>query len=212
MKTNFIVFSMYAAGAMSMQLNQMPQSEPLDTIEYIPNSFAQENFGYEDLNDFSADFLAQDEVSALPFDAETSALAQVGASDIYETLFKGINIALDSIYGMGCKFTGCLEPEPMYLAKMWHLMKAHRKRTKITKIIPTWPSPQLAPPSPAPVAGPAAAEGVASFVDTDEDAPATGTPAVVPVPSVAPVKAELSPIAPLALPTKLSFEEQKQFA
>ena len=40
----------------------------------------------------------------------------------------------------------------MYLAKMWHLMKAHRKRTKITKIIPTWPSPQLAPPSPAPAA------------------------------------------------------------
>ena len=75
MKTNFVVFSMYAVGAMSMQLNQMPQSEPLDTIEYIPNSFAQENFGYEDLGDFSADVLAQDEVSALPFDAETSVLA-----------------------------------------------------------------------------------------------------------------------------------------
>ena len=74
-----------------------------------------------------------------------------------EHLFKGINMALDSIYGLGCKFTGCLEPEPMYLAKMWHLMKAHRKRTKITKIIPTWPSPQLAPPAPAPAAGAAAA-------------------------------------------------------
>ena len=60
-------------------------------------------------------------------------------------------MSLDAVYGLGCKFTGCLEPEPMYLAKMWHLMKAHRKRTKITKIIPTWPSPQLAPPAPAPV-------------------------------------------------------------
>ena len=63
-------------------------------------------------------------------------------------------MGLDAVYGLGCKFTGCLEPEPMYLAKMWHLMKAHRKRTKITKIIPTWPSPQLAPPAPAPVALP----------------------------------------------------------
>jgi len=74
-----------------------------------------------------------------------------------EHLFKGINMALDSVYGLGCKFTGCLEPEPMYLAKMWHLMKAHRKRTKITKIIPTWPSPQLAPPAAAPAAGAAVA-------------------------------------------------------
>ena len=53
----------------------MPQSEPNDAIEYIPNSFAQDDFGYEDLADFSADFLAQDEISALPFDDETSALA-----------------------------------------------------------------------------------------------------------------------------------------
>ena len=104
-----------------------------------------------------------------------SALAQVGDGSIKETLFKGINIALDSIYGMGCKFTGCLEPEPMYLAKMWHLMKAHRKRTKITKIIPTWPSPQLAPPSPAPVAAPAA---------------------VAPVPPTEPVKAHPAPLGP----------------
>ena len=58
-----------------MQLNQMPQSEPLDTIEYIPNSFAQDDFGYEDLGDFSADILAQDEISALPFDDKTSVFA-----------------------------------------------------------------------------------------------------------------------------------------
>ncbi len=38
----------------------------------------------------------------------------------------------------------------MDLAKMWHLMKAHRKRTKITKITPTWPSPQLAVPAAPP--------------------------------------------------------------
>jgi len=75
MRTNFVVFGMFATGAMSMQLNQMPQSEPLDTIEYIPNSFAQEDFGYEDLGDFSADILAQDEISALPFDDKTSVFA-----------------------------------------------------------------------------------------------------------------------------------------
>ena len=40
----------------------------------------------------------------------------------------------------------------MELAKMWHLMKAHRKRTKITKITPTWPSPQLAVPAAPPAA------------------------------------------------------------
>jgi len=83
----------------------------------------------------------------------TTALAQLGDEDksLKARLFKWINMTLDAVYGLGCKFTGCLEPEPMYLAKMWHLMKAHRKRTKITKIIPTWPSPQLAPPAPSPV-------------------------------------------------------------
>ena len=83
--------------------------------------------------------------------------AQLGDEDksLKARLFKWINMSLDAVYGLGCKFTGCLEPEPMYLAKMWHLMKAHRKRTKITKIIPTWPSPQLAPPAPSPVVMPA---------------------------------------------------------
>ena len=82
-------------------------------------------------------------------------LAQVSEEDksLSAQMFKYWNIALDSIYGLGCKFTGCEEPTPMDLAKMWHLMKAHRKRTKITKITPTWPSPQLAvPAAPPPVA------------------------------------------------------------
>ena len=89
-----------------------------------------------------------------------------------EYLFHIINIGLDAVYGLGCKFTGCLEPEPMYLAKMWHLMKAHRKRTKITKIIPTWPSPQLAPPAPAPTAArvmPVPPTGPVSATKKEED-------------------------------------------
>ncbi len=81
-------------------------------------------------------------------------LAQVGEEDksISAQIFKYWNIAMDSIYGIGCRFTGCEEPTPMDLAKMWHLMKAHRKRTKITKITPTWPSPQLAVPAAPPAA------------------------------------------------------------
>ena len=76
-------------------------------------------------------------------DSQPDYFAQVSDEDksLKARLFKWINMTLDAVYGLGCKFTGCLEPEPMYLAKMWHLMKAHRKRTKITKIIPTWPSP-----------------------------------------------------------------------
>ncbi len=62
-------------------------------------------------------------------------------------LYKYWNIGNDfRIWIMG-QFSGCSINQAMDLAKMWHLMKAHRKRTKITKVIPTWPSPQLAPTS-----------------------------------------------------------------
>ena len=73
----------------------------------------------------------------------------------------------------------------MYLAKMWHLMKAHRKRTKITKIIPTWPSPQLAPPAPAPAAAPEQVD------PTPATAPVQVSPIPAPVP-VAPTSKQLS--------------------
>ena len=42
-------------------------------------------------------------------------LAQVSEEDksLSAQLFKYWNIALDSVYGLGCKFTNCLEPTPM---------------------------------------------------------------------------------------------------
>ena len=106
---------------------------------------------------------------------EVMRLAQVSEEDksLSAQMFKYYNIAMDSIYGMGCRFTGCLEPTPMELAKMWHLMKAHRKRTKITKITPTWPSPQLAvPAAPPPAAKPIKKEDMEKEEDDgqgDED-------------------------------------------
>ena len=93
----------------------------------------------------------------------------------------------------------------MYLAKMWHLMKAHRKRTKITKIIPTWPSPQLAPPAPAPAAGPVAPTGPVDAVAATD---------VISLPVDGPKKPEiiapLKPLTPLAPSEKLTFEKQEQ--
>jgi len=45
---------------------------------------------------------------------EQNLFAQVNADSGWmmdkADLFKGINIALDAVYGMGCKFTGCEEP------------------------------------------------------------------------------------------------------
>ncbi len=106
--------------------------------------------GYDYTND-DEHFLAQ--ADSFGDSDDTLFLSQVGEEDksLSAQMFKYWNIALDSIYGLGCKFTGCEEPTPMDLAKMWHLMKAHRKRTKITKITPTWPSPQLAVPAAPPV-------------------------------------------------------------
>ncbi len=87
---------------------------------------------------------------------EVMRLAQVGEEDksLSAQIFKYYNVVMDAVYGFGCRFTGCEEPTPMDLAKMWHLMKAHRKRTKITKITPTWPSPQLAVPAAPPATAP----------------------------------------------------------
>jgi len=58
----------------------LPQrQQPLDTIEYMPNSFAQDDFDYEDYGHFSSDdhaaVLAQDQNYSFPIAAETSALA-----------------------------------------------------------------------------------------------------------------------------------------
>ena len=62
---------------------------------------------------------------------EQNLLAQVTAADAdsiwsKESLFRNINMALDAVYGMGCKFTGCLEPQPMDLAVMSRLMNDHK--------------------------------------------------------------------------------------
>ena len=84
-------------------------------------------------------------------------------------------------------------------------MKAHRKRTKITKIIPTWPSPQLAPPAPAPAAGPVAPTGPVDAVAATD---------VISLPVDDPKQPEtIAPLTPL--PTldpskKLEYNEQKQ--
>ena len=123
-----------------------------------------------DYTNYDEHFLAQEDSFA--YSDDTLLLPQVSEEDksLSAQMFKYYNVAMDAIYGMGCRFTGCLEPTPMELAKMWHLMKAHRKRTKITKITPTWPSPQLAVPAapPAPAPEPEQKQAIAKTLGKDK--------------------------------------------
>jgi hypothetical protein len=51
-------------------------------------------------------------------------------------LYKYYSIFSGLLTDQACKFTDCGDDGgAMGLVKMWHLMKAHRKRTKITKVI-----------------------------------------------------------------------------
>ncbi len=127
----------------------LPQTEAFDQQEMANELFLPQFDAFDDTTN------------------EMMGLAQVSEEDksLSAQMFKYYNIAMDSIYGIGCRFTGCEEPTPMDLAKMWHLMKAHRKRTKITKITPTWPSPQLAVPAAPPANLPIKKEDMEKDID-----------------------------------------------
>ncbi len=58
--------------------------------------------------------------------------AQVGEEDksLSAQLFKYFNIAMDAIYGFGCRYTGCLEPTPQELSTMARLMNHHKEDAK----------------------------------------------------------------------------------
>ena len=56
--------------------------------------------------------LSTDAMIASAAETTTNSLAQTSDEDksLKARLFKWINMGLDAVYGMGCKFTNCLEP------------------------------------------------------------------------------------------------------